>query len=311
MSPATPAGHSLLFTDDEIEQARALTPGCAAEPPSSASQPRRVLPAAARRCSTRRCTYLRREALEGGYEVGGRTADLDDAVYDSIARLIGASPSEIARFEHATAAWNAAFWSLPMEEGQRILVHDHEYGANAVAFMRAAETKGVIIERVPSDESGQVSVDAMADALAGGDVALVSLTHVPTNGGLVNPAVEIGALTRAAGVPYLVDACQSVGQLDIDVDEIGCDFLSATGRKYLRGPRGHGIPVRAATRSSTGRSRRSPITTGPTWWPSIGTNCCPTRAGSSAGSTTMPPGSVWARPSTMRLRGGSIGSRRR
>ena len=185
--------------------------------------------------------HLRREALEGGYEAAAEVSGADEAVYDSIARLLGASPTEIARFEHATAAWNTAFWSIPMQTGQRILVHDHEYGANAVAFIRAAETKGVIIERVPSDASGQVSVEAMAEALSGGDVALVSLTHVPTNGGLVNPAAEIGAFTRAAEVPYLVDACQSVGQIDIDVHEIGCDFLSATGRKYLRGPRGTGF----------------------------------------------------------------------
>jgi selenocysteine lyase/cysteine desulfurase len=240
VNSATSAGHSLLFTDEEIAEARALTPGCGPNlrrahlnHAGCSLPPATVLDA--------QMYHLQREALEGGYEAAAATVDLDDAVYDSIARLIGASPGEIARFEHATAAWNAAFWSLPMEEGQRILVHDHEYGANAVAFIRAAETKGVIIERVPSDESGQVSVAAMADALAGGDVALVSLTHVPTNGGLVNPAVEIGALTRAAGVPYLVDACQSVGQLDLDVDEIGCDFLSATGRKYLRGPRGTGF----------------------------------------------------------------------
>ena len=97
-----------------------------------------------------------------------------------------------------------------MEAGQRILVHDHEYGANAVAFIRAAETRGVVIDLVPSDSTGQVSVEAVEERLSRGDVALVSLTHIPTNGGLVNPAIEIGSLARSADVPYLVDGCQSI-----------------------------------------------------------------------------------------------------
>ena len=229
-----------VLTDLEVEHARAVTPGCAPELDqihlnhAGASLPPRVV-------VDTQLEYLQREATVGGYELANeRAADLD-AVAGSIARLLHARPHEIGRFENATAAWNAAFWSVPMAPGQRILVHDHEYGANSVAFLRAFEEYGVVIERVRSDESGQVSVAAMADALSGGDVALVSLTHVPTNGGLVNPAAEIGALARSADVPFLIDACQSVGQLDIDVDVIGCDFLSATGRKFLRGPRGTGF----------------------------------------------------------------------
>jgi selenocysteine lyase/cysteine desulfurase len=227
------------LTLDEIDRARSLTPGCAVADrihlnhAGSSLPPQVVLDA--------QIGHLEAEAIHGGYEAAGEALDRRLAVYDSIARLIGAQPSEIARTEHATAAWNAAFWSVPMSPGQTIVVHDHEYGANIVAFLVAAERRGVRIDRVPSDPHGQVDVDAIADRLARHDVALVSLTHVPTNGGLVNPAAEVGSLTRAAGVPFLLDACQSVGQRRIDVDEIGCDLLAATGRKYLRGPRGTGF----------------------------------------------------------------------
>jgi len=227
------------FTAAEIAAIRAVTPGCSDDlihlnHAGSSLPPQAVLDA--------QFGHLQREAVIGGYEAAAEAADRTRATHASIARLIGATPSEIARFGSATEAWMAAFWSIPMAVGQRIIVHDHEYGANAIAFIHAAKTRGVIIDRVPSDEHGQVSVDAMAERLQhADDVALVSLTHVPTNGGLVNPAAAIGRLTRAADVPFLIDACQSVGQLDIDVDEIGCDFLSATGRKYLRGPRGTGF----------------------------------------------------------------------
>jgi selenocysteine lyase/cysteine desulfurase len=225
------------FNEAEVAAARAATPGVERvihlNHAGSSLPPQVVLDT--------QIEHLRAEATIGGYEAAAAAADRSAAVYDSIAQLLGAAPTEIARMEHATAAWNAAFWAVPMRPGQHLVVHDHEYGANIVALLAAAERRGVVLDRVPSDPAGQVDVDAVADRLRTRDVALVSLTHVPTNGGLVNPAAEIGALTRAAGVPFLLDACQSVGQLVIDVDEIGCDLLSATGRKYLRGPRGTGV----------------------------------------------------------------------
>ncbi len=224
------------LSEEEVAVQRSITPGADAvvhfNHAGSSLPPQSVVDA--------QVEYLQQEALLGGYEMAGKTRTAHDAVYDSIADLIGAAPEEIARAEHATMAWNAAFWSLPMQSGQRILTVEAEYGANAVAFLRAAEQHGVTIEVVPSSSHGHVDLEAFEETLSD-DVAVVAITHVPTNGGLINPAAEVGALTTKAGVPYLLDACQSVGQLDVNVAEIGCDFLSTSGRKYLRGPRGTGF----------------------------------------------------------------------
>lgn len=184
--------------------------------------------------------HLQRESLVGGYEAADEAAERSAAVYDSIASLIGAQPEEIARLEHATAAWNAGFWSVPMQPGQRIITANAAYGANAVGFLRAAERRGITIEVIGNDEHGHVDVQALAERVDS-DVALIAITHVPTNGGLVNPAAAVGAIANDAGIPFLLDACQSVGHLHLDVQAIGCDLLSATGRKYLRGPRATGF----------------------------------------------------------------------
>ena len=188
--------------------------------------------------------HLRLEAEIGGYEAAAARDDAFEAVYDSIAALIGARRQEIALVENATVAWNGAFSALSFRPGDRILTAEAEYESNYIVYLQAAKRQGVTVEVVPSDAAGALSLDAL-EALLAEDrdkrIKLIAVSHVPTNGGLVNPAAGIGRLARAAGVPFLLDACQSVGQLVIDVEEIGCDFLSATGRKYLRGPRGTGF----------------------------------------------------------------------
>src|SRR5581483_3017456 len=115
-----------------------------------------------------------------------------------------------------------------------------EYASNWIALKQVADRTGARVDVVPDDEHGQIDVAALEHMLDS-DVRLVSLVHVPTQSGLVNPAAEVGRLTRAAGVPLLLDACQSAGQMPLDVQELGCDILSGTGRKFLRGPRGTGF----------------------------------------------------------------------
>ena len=180
------------------------------------------------------------EAQIGGYEAQASQAELLDKVYRSVAGYIGAAAHEVALMENATVAWCHAFYALPLKQGSRILTCEAEYAANYVAFLQRAKRDNLKIEVIPSDENGVLDLAALEEAM-GDDVGVVAITWVPTNGGLVNPAVEVGRIANAHGVPYLLDACQAAGQMRIDVEELGCDFLSATGRKYLRGPRGTGF----------------------------------------------------------------------
>lgn len=184
--------------------------------------------------------HLRLEATIGGYEAATARADALDAVYDSVAALVNARRDEIALTESATRAWQLAFYSIDLRPGDRILTSAAEYPSNAIAFLQRARATGARVEVVPDDESGALDVAALAATLDD-DVKLVAVNHVPTCNGLVNPAEAVGELTRRHGALYLLDACQSVGQLPVDVEAIGCDLLSATGRKFLRGPRGAGF----------------------------------------------------------------------
>ncbi len=220
----------------DIDAVRADTPACGLvlhlNNAGASLSPRTVVDA--------QIDYLMHEAMTGGYELAEQRRGQIAAVYDSIAGLLGCTSGEIALMGSATDAWNAAFAAIEFQPGDRILTAEAEYASNVINFSKASREKGAVVEVVPSSETGELSVSAL-ESMIDDRVKLIAVSHIPTNGGLVNPAEAIGAIARSAGVTYLLDACQSVGQLELDVESLGCDLLTATGRKYLRGPRGTGF----------------------------------------------------------------------
>ncbi len=222
----------------DVTRARAETPGCEdvlhLNNAGAALQPRPVLDAV--------FDHLRREAEIGGYEAAEEAQPRREAVYDSIARLLGAARDEIALVDNATRAFDMAFHALPLRDGDVVLTTTTEYPSNVIAFLRAARDRRIVVRYIPNDPSGRLSLDALAELMRDPRVRVVSVSHVPTQSGLVQPAEEVGRLARARGdVWYLLDATQTAGQMPIDVRRLGCDALAATGRKFLRGPRATGF----------------------------------------------------------------------
>lgn len=225
------------MTAIDVAQARARTPGCAQvlhlDHAGSSLMSQAVVDAVT--------GHIRREAEVGGYRAAAEAAPAQTATYEAVAELLGCAPDEVALSDSATRGWTAVVSALPLAAGDRIVTARSEYGSNAIGLLQLQHRTGCELVLIEDDDTGAVDLAALATVLEQGPPAFVSLTHVPAQSGLVNPATEVGRLCRAAGTIFVLDACQSAGQLPLDVHDLGCHVLTATGRKFLRGPRGTGF----------------------------------------------------------------------
>ncbi len=229
---------NLGWSEKEIAQLRAETKGCSPDRVFLNNAGASLQPCAV---VERVIQHLRREEEIGGYEAANEISEEREGIYAAVAEMLGGGPDEVALMESATRAWQMAFYSLPFRPGDRILTAENEYASNFIALLQIAKRREVEIVAIPSVPSGEIDLEVLDRELRFGTVRCIALTHIATNGGAVQPAAEVSRLARHYGVPFLLDACQSAGQMALNVQELGCDMLSATGRKHLRGPRGTGF----------------------------------------------------------------------
>ena len=185
--------------------------------------------------------HLEREAVLGGYESEDEAAPRIGETYAAVAALLNAASRNVAIVENATVAFFQALSAFDFRAGDVIVTTRNDYISNQLAYLSLAQRCGVVVRRAEDLASGGADPDSVRSLLRDPRVRLLAVTWVPTNSGLVQPVEALGEIAAAAGVPYLIDACQAVGQLPIDVERLRCDFLSATARKFLRGPRGIGF----------------------------------------------------------------------
>ncbi|HET8757065.1 MAG TPA: aminotransferase class V-fold PLP-dependent enzyme [Solirubrobacteraceae bacterium] len=218
---------------------RARTPGCASGHHLNSAGA--ALPSAETLDTV--IDYLRLEASTGGYETARGSLERIERTYESIAELAGCAADEVALMDSATRAWQTAIASLRLKAGDRVIVTRSEYVSNALMLLTLEREVGIVVDVIGTAADGTVDLVELESRLQLGDAALVAIGHIPTFSGLVEPVVAIGELTRRYGVPFVLDATQSLGQLPLHVDLIGCDILVSTGRKYLRAPRGTGLLI--------------------------------------------------------------------
>jgi cysteine desulfurase/selenocysteine lyase len=184
--------------------------------------------------------YLKEEAIHGGYETEYAYREQLENVYGLIARLIHAEKDEVAIVENASMAWGIAFNGIDFKKGDVVITSEMEYVTNLLGLLNAQKTHGIEIRIIPNDEQGNFSLTALEDAITP-QTKLIAITHIASTAGTLMPIIEIGKIASKNNILYLVDACQTIGQVPINVKEIGCDILSVTGRKFLRAPRGTGF----------------------------------------------------------------------
>lgn len=191
--------------------------------------------------------HITLESTIGGYEAAALRADLVKDFYSQAGKLFNCKPSNIAFTSSATDSYTRALSSIPFQHGDVILTDNDDFISNQIQFLSCKKRFGIRIVRIKNAPQGGVDLDDLQHQLTKLRPRLLAITHIPTNAGLIQPVKTIGDIyeqyrsTHTDKTWYILDACQSAGALSLDVQQLRCDFLSVTARKFLRGPRGTGF----------------------------------------------------------------------
>ena len=220
----------------DIKKIRLQTPGCQSRihfnNAGSSLNPKGVFVAVQ--------SYLNREQEIGSYEAAEEAKVLINSFYTKFSELLNCNESEIAFIENSTRAWEMAVHSIGWKPRDEIITGENEYGSNYLGLLHLAKQRSLKILTIPNDESGTISLGQLEESITD-KTRLIALTHVASQRGDVQPASKVGEIANKHNILYLLDACQSVGQINLDTKSLKCDFLCGSGRKYLRGPRGTGF----------------------------------------------------------------------
>jgi selenocysteine lyase/cysteine desulfurase len=185
--------------------------------------------------------HLELEQEIGGYEAADARVDALGDAYEVVGRLIGASGHNVAMQQNSTVAFAQAFAAFDLRRGDLILTSRADYASNQIMYLALSRRVGVEVVRAPDAPEGGIDPQAVRELIRRRRPTLLALSWIPTNSGLVQPAEPIGEICREADIPYILDACQAVGQMPVDVGRLHCDYLAAATRKFMRGPRGVGF----------------------------------------------------------------------
>lgn len=235
--PASVTLHASCLVSESLARWRADTPGCRhrnhLNNAGAALMPTAVSDAI--------YEHLELETEIGGYEAADARERAIEDVYGSIAELVGANARNMAVVANATAGFVQSMSAFDFERGDVIVTSNCDYTSYQIHFLALAQRMGVVVRHAPDLPEGGIDPEAVRSMLRRERVRLVHVSWVPTNSGLVQDVAAVGAVCEDEGVPFLLDACQAVGQIAIDAPRLRCDYLSVTARKFLRGPRGIGF----------------------------------------------------------------------
>ena len=185
--------------------------------------------------------YLIEEEKIGGYKLEELRKSEFDEFYNEVAKLIHCEAHNIAFINNATDGYIKALSCIDFKEDDTVITTDDDYASNHIHFIALQKRYHINVVRIKTFENGELDIEDFETLIKMYRTKLVSISHIPTNSGLIQNVKAIGNICEKNNIIFLLDACQSVGQIVVDVKPLKCDFLTATGRKFLRGPRGTGF----------------------------------------------------------------------